>query len=56
MTQGARPPVAVAAEYERTVAASRAALGEARFAAVWAEGRALSLEQAIDYVLEPREA
>jgi hypothetical protein len=52
-TLGARPPVAVGAEYERTVAEGRAALGEAggAFAAVWAEGRAMSLDQAIEYAL-----
>jgi len=33
--------------YEATVAAVRRALGEAAFAAAWAEGRALSLEQAV---------
>jgi non-specific serine/threonine protein kinase len=50
-TLGARPPVAIAAEYERTVREGRAELGEERFAARWAEGRAMSLEQAIDYAL-----
>jgi non-specific serine/threonine protein kinase len=50
-TLGARPPVAIAAEYERTVTEGRAALGEAAFAARWAEGRTLTLEQAIDYAL-----
>jgi len=50
-TLGAHPPVAVAAEYERTMAAGRAALGEAAFAAAWAEGRAMSLEQAAEYAL-----
>jgi tetratricopeptide (TPR) repeat protein len=50
-TMGARPPVAVVSEYERTVAEGRAALGEAAFAAVWAEGRAMSLEQAVAYAL-----
>jgi predicted ATPase/DNA-binding SARP family transcriptional activator len=44
---GARPPVAVVLEYERTVAEARAALGEAAFAAAWAEGRTLSLEEAM---------
>ncbi|HWQ12101.1 MAG TPA: tetratricopeptide repeat protein, partial [Roseiflexaceae bacterium] len=34
-------------EYERTVAAVRAVLGEAAFAAAWGVGRALTLEQAI---------
>jgi predicted ATPase/DNA-binding SARP family transcriptional activator len=51
-TLGARPPVADGAQYERTVAEGRAALGEAAFAAAWAEGRALSLEQAVQYALE----
>jgi hypothetical protein len=50
-TLGARPPIAIAAEYERTVAEGRALLGEARFAAVWAEGRAMSLEEATRYAL-----
>jgi non-specific serine/threonine protein kinase len=50
-TLGARPPVAIAGEYERTTAESRAALGEAAFAAAWAEGRAMSLEQAIEDAL-----
>ena len=50
-TLGARPPVAVAEEYERTVAEGRAALGETAFAAAWAEGRAMSLEQAVAYAL-----
>jgi hypothetical protein len=50
-TLGARPPVADPQEYDRTVAEGRAVLGDATFAAVWAEGRALSLQQAIDYAL-----
>jgi predicted ATPase/DNA-binding SARP family transcriptional activator len=50
-TLGAQPPVAVVQEYERTVAESRAALGEAGFAAAWAEGRTLSLEEAMAYAL-----
>jgi hypothetical protein len=50
-TLGARPPVAIAQEYERTVAAGRAALGEAAFAAAWAEGRAMSLDEAVEYAL-----
>ena len=36
-------------EYDRNVAAVRAQLDEATFAAAWAEGRAMTLEQAIDY-------
>ncbi len=37
--------------YERQVATARAALGSETFAAAWAEGRAMSMEQAIDYAL-----
>jgi hypothetical protein len=33
--------------YDRTVAAVRTTLGENRYATMWAEGRALPLEQAI---------
>jgi tetratricopeptide (TPR) repeat protein len=51
-TLGARLPVSVPAEYKRTVTDGRALLGEARFAAVWAEGRKLDLEQAIAYASE----
>jgi tetratricopeptide (TPR) repeat protein len=50
-TLGARLPVAVVEEYERTVAEGRAALGEAAFAAAWAEGRAMSLDAAAAYAL-----
>jgi tetratricopeptide (TPR) repeat protein len=39
-------------ENERAVAWVRAAMGEELFAAVWAEGRAMPLEQAIAYALE----
>jgi non-specific serine/threonine protein kinase len=38
-------------EYDRYVAAVRAQLDEAAFAAAWAEGRELTLEQAIEYAL-----
>jgi predicted ATPase/transcriptional regulator with XRE-family HTH domain len=38
-------------EYDRHLAAARAQLDEAAFAAAWAEGRALSLDQAIDEAL-----
>ncbi len=41
------------AGYERAVAAARAGLGEERFAAAWAEGRAMPVEQAIEYALMP---
>jgi tetratricopeptide (TPR) repeat protein len=46
-TLGARPPVASVEEYERIVSEGRAALGEAAFDAAWAEGRAMTLEQAV---------
>jgi predicted ATPase len=39
------------AEYDRNVAAVRAALTEGSFAAAWAEGREMALEQAIEYAL-----
>jgi predicted ATPase/DNA-binding SARP family transcriptional activator len=50
-TLGAQPPVASREEYERTVTEGRAALGEAPFAAAWAEGRAMSLELAVEDAL-----
>jgi hypothetical protein len=37
--------------YQRGVAAARALLGDAAFAAAWAEGRAMTLVQAIAYAL-----
>lgn len=39
-------------EWEGIAAAARAQLDEAVWAAAWAEGRALTLEQAIEYALE----
>ncbi|MBX5492985.1 MAG: adenylate/guanylate cyclase domain-containing protein [Chloroflexi bacterium] len=42
--------------HERYVAAAREHLGEEAFAAAWAEGRALSWEQAIAYALAESEA
>jgi tetratricopeptide (TPR) repeat protein len=44
------------AEYERSVAAVRTALGEAAFAAAWAAGRAMPLEDAVALALEPATA
>jgi predicted ATPase/class 3 adenylate cyclase len=41
-------------EYDRDVAAARQVLGEERFSAAWAEGRAMTLEQAIACALEER--
>ncbi len=46
-------PVGMAAEYERTTAAARAALNAEAFAAAWEAGRAMTLEQAVSYALEP---
>jgi non-specific serine/threonine protein kinase len=40
------------ADYDRDLAAARAQLGEEAFAAAWAEGRAMTMEQAIAYALE----
>jgi hypothetical protein len=42
-------------EYERDLAAAKVVLGEEAFAAAWAEGVAMSLQQAIDYALEEEE-
>jgi predicted ATPase/DNA-binding XRE family transcriptional regulator/Tfp pilus assembly protein PilF len=39
-------------EHDQAVAAARAALGEEAFAAAWAEGRAMTMEQSITYALE----
>ena len=46
-TLGRSLPVALRDEYQRTVDGARSALGEAGFAAAWAAGRALRLEEAI---------
>jgi non-specific serine/threonine protein kinase len=40
------------ADYDHTVAAAREGLGEKAFASVWAEGRTMTLEQAIEYALK----
>jgi len=49
---GCRPAPAARATYERALAMTRAQIGEEAFAAAWAEGRAMSLEEAIAYALE----
>ncbi len=49
---GAPLPSDERADYEQTLAAARAALGEEAFARAWAEGRATPLEQAITDVLK----
>jgi non-specific serine/threonine protein kinase len=48
---GARVEPALWDPHERNVSAVRAALGKEAFAAAWAEGRAISLDQAIDEAL-----
>lgn len=42
-------------EYQDRRAALRARLGEEQFTAIWNEGRALTLEQAVSYALEDRD-
>jgi hypothetical protein len=49
---GAPRPLADRAEFERQVASTGAQLGHQAFAASWAEGRAMSMEQAVAYALE----
>lgn len=39
------------AEYERSVTAVRAQLDEATFTAAWTKGRAMTMEQAVEYAL-----
>jgi ATP/maltotriose-dependent transcriptional regulator MalT len=46
---------AACADYDRCLTETGAAPGEPAFAAAWAEGKALSLEQAIEYALESEE-
>ena len=49
---GARQALHYSIHRERTVARVRAQLGEARFTAAWAEGQAMTPEQAIAYALD----
>lgn len=49
---GAREAPASRATRERLIAQAREQLGEAAFAAKWAEGRAMTMEQAVAYALE----
>ena len=46
-------PLTQRAGYEHDVAAVRTELNDTTFAAGWAEGRAMPLEQAIAYVVVP---
>ena len=48
---GALLPPVDQADHDKSVASARAALGGPAFAAAWAEGRAMTLEQAIEYAL-----
>lgn len=43
------------AYYERVVGALRSGLDEETFRAAWSEGRAMEMEQAVEYALEPTE-
>lgn len=48
---GAPPLISQLSDHEREVAALRASIGEATFETERAEGRAMTLEQAISYAL-----
>jgi predicted ATPase/DNA-binding CsgD family transcriptional regulator len=50
---GAPMPPVVLADYDRDVAAARAQLNMEAFVAAWNEGRAMTLEQAIAFALQP---
>jgi tetratricopeptide (TPR) repeat protein len=50
---GIRRLALMQARHDEVVAATRTPLGDAVFAAAWAEGRAMTLEQAIEYALAP---
>jgi hypothetical protein len=41
------------ADFDRDVAAARGCLDEATFMAAWAQGRAMSIDRAVDCALEP---
>ncbi len=49
---GSPTPPVLRAWHEQEIAATRAALSESAFAATWAEGQAMTLEQATTYALE----
>ena len=48
---GTSPPSVDPTLYGHTVASARCALGEEAFAAAWAEGRNMALDQAVEYAL-----
>jgi non-specific serine/threonine protein kinase len=49
---GIRVPVEEREEYDRSVSAARRTLGDDTFAAAWATGRALTMDQAVDAALK----
>lgn len=49
---GSPTEVPDAAEYDRRITRARDLVGEPVFAAAWAEGRTMTLEQAVEYALE----
>jgi predicted ATPase/class 3 adenylate cyclase/DNA-binding SARP family transcriptional activator len=51
-TLGRSLPVALRDEYQRTMNGARPAMGEAAFAAAWADGRAMTLDQSVAFALE----
>lgn len=53
-SMGAPLPPVNKAEYDETVAAVRDKLGEQAYQAAWAQGRTMTLEQAIAYALEEK--
>jgi predicted ATPase/DNA-binding CsgD family transcriptional regulator/class 3 adenylate cyclase len=55
-TLGLRRLVADERDREQRVAAARAALGDEAFLAAWAEGRAMTLEQATEIAITPTES
>lgn len=48
----AAPVPGIRADHEHTLSEVRAQMGEAAFAAAWAEGQAMSLEKTVAYALE----
>jgi predicted ATPase/class 3 adenylate cyclase len=58
LREAIRTPVAPAnqADHARKISAARSALGEQEFAAAWAEGRAMTLEQAISEAMTAADA
>lgn len=53
---GAPLPLDARSDYDRDVAALRASIGEDAFGAEWAAGRAMSLEQAVEYAMATAES